>query len=923
MVRRGFVWALGLAAAQAPSITPLSPWRPTLSPGDGPGALRAMAAERVENKMARVLNSYRRVLAYGFVLTSALTASPALLRAQTAVVAEPVAGLVDAPEAHITQVTRDGARLVATLAPGDDNRVVLDTHTGTTVFADPVRRYTLSPEGSYVAWFDGGFFGDIYLRNLASGEERPAFRSGLGTYAIVLSDEGTRAATLGSFALTLLRSSAVIAGAAGQAMTTIDTRLCPPPGISGTCLGGPLGISADGRHVVYGAYYTYGDGGASRTTVTTADLTTGLTQAVPVQHPDLDGSVSGEFDLSGDGNWIGVTAQTRVGRHPRAALLVRAGGPTMLVAPSLGDTSFMGISDSGRFVLVASPASVSGGERLRVVDRTSGVLTEVIYQSVAHQADYRLESAHLSGDGRTVVGTLVRRTSTDAPHRRTFIARLDSDGDGLHDGWETVFGTNPADPADAALDPDHDGRTNAQENVDGTHPNGVPVRYFAEGANGTFFATSLSLFNPSNQDVTANVRFLGPDGAAASMPVVVPAGRPAYLDADQANLPFTEFSIIVESVVRLVAERRMTWDRTGQYGSHSGTGVAAPSTTWHFAEGATIAGLQTFFLLQNPGDVAATATLRFLLATGNVQERTHTVPAGSRLTVWANQEGSPLDAAEFSTTVVSDRPLVAERAMYRDAPGETFAAGSAAAGVTMPATAWFFAEGATGAFFDTYLLLSNPNDTPATVNVEFVRSHDFGDINTAWPIQKAYVLAPHSRRTIWVVQEDEGLRDTQVGARMASDLPIVAERTMWWPGPTSATWRENDAESGSPESGQLWAVTDVQADADDGGWDTFVLVATTEQYLSHVRIRVACVDGTTVTRDKSLSVNRTTLWMRYEFPEIVGSRCAATVESLPTRITLSPTVPLYRTPLVVEKAIYRGHFAAGGVTLATRLPDPP
>ena len=68
--------------------------------------------------------------------------------------------------------------------------------------------------------------------------------------------------------------------------------------------------------------------------------------------------------------------------------------------------------------------------------------------------------------------------------------------------------------------------------------------------------------------------------------------------------------------MRLVAERRMTWDRTGQYGSHSGTGVAAPSTTWHFAEGATIAGLQTFFLLQNPWRRPATATLRYLLADG-------------------------------------------------------------------------------------------------------------------------------------------------------------------------------------------------------------------------------------------------------------------------------------------------------------------
>ena len=71
-------------------------------------------------------------------------------------------------------------------------------------------------------------------------------------------------------------------------------------------------------------------------------------------------------------------------------------------------------------------------------------------------------------------------------------------------------------------------------------------------------------------------------------------------------------------------------------------------------------------------------------------------------------------------------------------------------------------------------------------------------------------------------------------------------------------------------------------------------------------------------------MNRTTLWMRYEFPQTVGRRCAATIESLPTRVTLSPSVPLLRTPIVVEKAMYLGaDFRAGGATLATRLPDPP
>ena len=78
-----------------------------------------------------------------------------------------------------------------------------------------------------------------------------------------------------------------------------------------------------------------------------------------------------------------------------------------------------------------------------------------------------------------------------------------------------------------------------------------------------------------------------------------------------------------------------------------------------------------------------------------------------------------------------------------------------------------------------------------------------------------------------------------------------------------------------------------------------------------------------MTRDRALEFNRTTIWLRHEFPEAAGRRCGAVVESLPTKITLSPAVPLYRTPLVVEKAMYFGPaFAAGSASLATRLPDP-
>ena len=45
------------------------------------------------------------------------------------------------------------------------------------------------------------------------------------------------------------------------------------------------------------------------------------------------------------------------------------------------------------------------------------------------------------------------------------------------------------------------------------------------------------------------------------------------------------------------------------------------------------------------------------------------------------------------------------------------AAGTLVAGATRPSTDWFLAEGATGSFFTTFVLVSNPNATPAAVTM--------------------------------------------------------------------------------------------------------------------------------------------------------------------------------------------------------------
>jgi glucose/arabinose dehydrogenase len=406
-------------------------------------------------------------------------------------------------------------------------------------------------------------------------------------------------------------------------------------------------------------------------------------------------------------------------------------------------------------------------------------------------------------------------------------AITDADNDTLPDAWERRFGLDPSIAASSDGpdgDPDGDGVSNAAELAQGGHPRGLRKYYLAEGATSAqYFDLSLDLANPGAAHAMAVVRFLKSDGTVVSQSYVVPAMRRVSINPKGLPaLDIAEFSTIVESDEPLVVSRQMSWDVARHYGSHMEKAVDAPSAEWFLAEGATIAGLNLFYLLQNPNPAGTVAEITFLLPAPRPPiVKQYPLRPSSRTTVWVNLEDPQLAAAEVSASIrtLDNAPIVVERAMYRDVSGQFFGAGHDGAGVTSPATEWFFAEGATGPFFDLFVLLANPNAATATGEIRYL----LPDGST---ITRPFSVPGRSRQTIWVDHVDQRLADTAVSTLVRSDsVPIVAERAMWWPGGVSE-WYEAHVSLGSTASGTRWALAEGEVTRTPGSSaDTYVLVA--------------------------------------------------------------------------------------------------
>jgi Tol biopolymer transport system component len=491
----------------------------------------------------------------------------------------------------------------------------------------------------------------------------------------------------------------------------------------------------------------------------------------------------------------------------------------------------------------------------------------------------------------------------------------DGDGDGAPNDWETQYGFNPADPTDGALDTDVDGRTNAQECTELTHPRGLYTRYLAEGATGSFFDTRVVLANPGATPARVLFRFQTNLGQVVRHFLVIPATSRRTVDLRLlSGLESANISTIVEADVQVVVDRTMRWDQVSRAGAHAESSSPAPSLTWYLAEGATHGTFDLFYLIQNPSQTQSSQVrIRYLLPAGAPIEQDITVAPSTRATI--HVDGQPgLAATEVSAVISSLNavPIIVERAMYASAAG-TFAAGHDAAGVTSPSLNWFFAEGATGSFFDEFLLLANPNGSDAEVAIRYLRPD--GSF-----VDRSYPVPANSRRTLFVAEQSPLLANTSVSATVTvtNGVPIIAERAMWWPHGTA--WTEAHAAVGSTTTGTKWAVGDGEVGQLPDDTATFLLVANTAGVAATVRVTLLFETGAAASQDFAVAANS-----RFTVPVVTSEAPAsASYMRVPRGTRFSAVVEsLGATPIVVERAMYwnaNGQlWAAGSDLLATKL----
>jgi hypothetical protein len=382
--------------------------------------------------------------------------------------------------------------------------------------------------------------------------------------------------------------------------------------------------------------------------------------------------------------------------------------------------------------------------------------------------------------------------------------------------------------------------------------------YLAEGCTGEdgrgAFETWVLVQNPGDTIADVTVTFMTAQGP---MPGPTLSVRP---DSRQ-TISVAEFvpdnwsvSTRLRSNQPVIAERSVYWNATGCYrqAATDSIGVTQPETSWYLAEGCTgitTSGLfETWVLVQNPGDQPANVKMTYMTPLGPVAGPSFTLEAQSRRSV--DVADTLPDCWSVSTSVTSDTPVVAERSMYLNTKGCYRQAATDSIGVKAGALEWYLAEGSTGAdgkgSFETWVLVQNPGTQTAHVRVTYMTPN--GAISGP-----SLELSPMSRQTVGVADTVKATWD--VSTKVTSDVPVIAERAMYWS--TPSCYRQAATDSiGVTSPQRAWCLAEGCTGVNtQGSFETWVLVQNPNDAPATVSIKYMTAEGAVTGPSLTLAAN--------------------------------------------------------------------
>ncbi|MBU1672346.1 MAG: hypothetical protein KKF41_10350 [Actinobacteria bacterium] len=207
---------------------------------------------------------------------------------------------------------------------------------------------------------------------------------------------------------------------------------------------------------------------------------------------------------------------------------------------------------------------------------------------------------------------------------------------------------------------------------------------------------------------------------------------------------------------------------------------AGAGSTWYLAEGSSAWGFSTYITVENPNPEEVTARVTYMTAAsgaggGNVT-RDVTLPASSQTTI---DPGWDVTNSDFSTKVecLQGKMIAVDRTMSWTGPGAACPGAHSSIGVAGPTSTWYLAEGSSAWGFETWVLVQNPNQAEATVNLLYMIEGE-GPVNFTKKV-------PALSRASFSMATDIGSKDASI--KVSANMPVIAERALYLPGRREGT----------------------------------------------------------------------------------------------------------------------------------------